>query len=120
MTLRLATFVGAVVLTERRARGMMQSRLALLADLHPMALSKIERGVPQDVGISTLQRIARGLSESPAPPTSAAGLLATAELWQRRMLAHPLPDAATIAGAALAAAVALLPDPQPQPVEAKP
>lgn len=53
--------LGQVINVERRARGMSQKTLAKLSGLHPMALSKIERGVHRDVGVVTFARLALAL-----------------------------------------------------------
>ena len=118
---RISIVIGAVIHTERTARALTQQQLALMAGLHPMALSKIERGVQQDVGIETLQRLAFGLSQVGAGVT-ATSLVASAEQWQRRLIAEaqggtlPVPAtnntgqvvAGVLTGAALAALLVLL------------
>lgn len=101
----LAAVLGAVIATERNARGMTQQRLATLSGLHPMALSKIERGIQQDVGVGTLQRLAGALSEAGAV-TTASGLLATAEGWQGRL--RKAGAGPTLKGEILAATMTLL------------
>lgn len=58
----LTSVVGYVIQVERKARGLSQSELALAAGIHPMTLSKIERGSQGDVGMETLQRLAAALS----------------------------------------------------------
>lgn len=98
--LSLAAMLGAVLHAERTARRMSQQELAEAAGLHPMALSKLERGVQADVGVGTLQRLARGLG------STASTLLATAEGWEARAVAAGLDP--TLRGGALAAAVSLL------------
>ncbi|MBI5495546.1 MAG: helix-turn-helix transcriptional regulator [Deltaproteobacteria bacterium] len=113
--------MGAVIHTERTARGHTQTQLAQAAGIHPMALSKIERGIQGDIGVDTLQRIANALSQTGTSVT-ASQLLAAAEQWQWQLYeqwkagtlpvpAKPKgPDGAAIAlsGAALAAVILLL------------
>ena len=103
MTVRLAIVVGAVIHTERSARGLTQGELARLSGMHPMAVSKIERGVQKDVGIETLTRMAAALS-SAGQSVQASGLLARAESWSAQF---PRDGDSTLTGASLAAAVAL-------------
>lgn len=118
---RISLVLGAVIHTERTARGLTQQQLALMAGMHPMALSKIERGVQHDVGIETLQRLACGLAQV-GPCVTATNLVASAEQWQRRLIAEaqggtlPVPAtnntgqvvAGVVTGAALAALIVLL------------
>lgn len=120
---RLAVVLGALIHTERNARGMTQHQLAAFGGLHPMALSKIERGIQLDIGVETLQRIAVALSTC-GSAVSASELLANAERWradlEARRLAGQLPapasppaplgngTAVVLTGAALAAVVLLL------------
>ena len=113
MSVRLAVLLGAVVYAERTSRGLTQAQLAKTASLHPMALSKIERGIQQDVGVETLRRIAAALSETGAAVTTAS-LVVSAERWlvplnNGECGAVP-PDAA---GATLAAMIALLSSKEP-------
>lgn len=80
----LALVLGAVVATERSVRQRTQAELATLAGVHPMALSKVERGIQADVGVETIARIAVGLSAA-GEPVTAASLIATAERLQTRL-----------------------------------
>lgn len=105
VNVRLHVVLGAIVYTERTARSLTQAQLAKAAGLHPMALSKIERGVQQDVGIETIQRIAIGLAR-PLAGVTAASLVATAERWQERL--RTVDGNGEPTGATLAATIALL------------
>lgn len=64
----LTAFIGAVVARERERTGAgwghawEQRELAESAGLHPMSLSKIERGVQHDVGVVTLDSICAAIS----------------------------------------------------------
>ncbi len=71
--------IGYLVATRRKAAGVSQKTVARLAELHPVALSKIERGVHGDMGINTFVRIAVALGEKPGE------LLDTAERISRRL-----------------------------------
>ena len=62
MEISLPAILGHLVKTERGARGFSQKELAETAGIHPVALSKIERGVQGDLGIFTLHRLAAALS----------------------------------------------------------
>lgn len=55
--------LGALLVLHRRARGYTQRDLAARASVHPMALSKLERGVPQDVRLGTLEQLAWALEK---------------------------------------------------------
>jgi transcriptional regulator with XRE-family HTH domain len=108
---RLAVVLGAVVHTERNARGLSQQQLAAMAHLHPMALSKIERGIQQDIGVDTLQRLGGALSRVGAP-MAASQLVAAAEHWQYQLYTawqqgalpqQSQPNSAVNAGAVVAA-----------------
>lgn len=79
----IAVIVGAIVYTRRVRRALTQAELAGLAGLHPMALSKIERGVQRDIGIATLERLGRALE------LKASELLGTAEQWQSKIEQTP-------------------------------
>jgi transcriptional regulator with XRE-family HTH domain len=123
---RLAVVLGAVLHNERIARALTQQQVAALAALHPMALSKIERGIQQDVGVDTLQRIATALSQ--VSPVRASELVDAAERWQYQLFlewqqgtlpvraAPPTPRAGVavaagaLSGAALAAVILILMD----------
>jgi len=48
----------------RERRGLTQEQLAELAKMHPMSISKLERGVVRDVRFTTLFGVADGLSRS--------------------------------------------------------
>lgn len=113
VSVRLPALLGAIVYAERTARGLTQAQLALAAGLHPMALSKIERGVQQDVGVETLRRIAEALSATGAS-VATSGLVASAERWLAPLNngeAGDVPPDAT--GAALTARIALLASKEP-------
>ena len=56
--------VGVAVKRMRERRGLTQAQLAEFAKLHPMHISKLERGVVRDVKFTTLFSIADGLSRS--------------------------------------------------------
>jgi transcriptional regulator with XRE-family HTH domain len=56
--------IGLAVKRMRERRGLTQAQLAELAKLHPMHISKLERGVVHDVKFTTLFSIADGLSRS--------------------------------------------------------
>jgi transcriptional regulator with XRE-family HTH domain len=57
--------IGYLFATKRKAIPTSQKTLAFIAELHPMALSKIERGTQGDIGINTFVRIADALCEDP-------------------------------------------------------
>ncbi len=78
----LAWFLGVAIRDAREARGMTQRALGIAAGVHPMAISKIERGIQADVGIAILERIARGLATQGAIRTT--DLVETAEHAYRR------------------------------------
>lgn len=96
--MNLSRVLGAVIYAERTSRSVSQSRLAEMAGLHPMSISKIERGVIADVGVETLQRLAGALN------TSASSMLARAEEWFEDVAAEP----DTLSGSELAATVLLI------------
>lgn len=108
---RLSVVLGALIQTERNARRLTQQQIASVAGVHPMTVSKVERGIQQDVGVETLQRIASALS-SVGKTVTASELLGSAERWQERLEVEkeagrlPVEDVET--GAALAAIVALV------------
>jgi transcriptional regulator with XRE-family HTH domain len=56
--------IGVAVKRMRERRGLTQVQLAEMAKMHPMSLSKLERGVVRDVKFTTLWSIADGLSRS--------------------------------------------------------
>lgn len=100
----LVRVLGALLHAERVARGLTQTELARDAGLHPMALSKLERGVQGDVGVQTLARLAEALSRRGCGAAlEASDLLATAERWR-----CALPATTTAGGATLAAQLSLL------------
>lgn len=109
---RFSAVLGAIVHTERVARSVTQQQLAQSAGLHPMAVSKIERGVQRDVGIETVRRIATALSAA-GPALSTTDLIASAERWQLQLVAElsggTLPAAdSNVTGSALAAVIVLI------------
>lgn len=56
--------IGLAVKGMRERRGLTQERLAELAKMHPMHISKLERGVVRDVKFTTLFGIAEALSKA--------------------------------------------------------
>ena len=56
--------IGLAVKEMRERRGLTQEQLAELAKMHPMSISKLERGVVRDVKFTTLFSIAEALSRS--------------------------------------------------------
>jgi transcriptional regulator with XRE-family HTH domain len=104
-TAGLSAVLGALIHLKRVARGLTQDALARAAGLHPMAVSKIERGVQADLGVETLRRLAAALSGDHGFRVTAAGLIAEAERWEARV--RGTPDA-TARGARLAAVVTRL------------
>ncbi len=80
----LVPTIGPVIAYHRAARSMSQAQLADASGLHPMVLSKIERGVQGDVGIVTIEKIARALS-SAGRELSASAIVADAERWVARL-----------------------------------
>lgn len=79
----LTAVLSAVIRTERNWRGITQQQLALAAGLHPMGLSKIERGIQSSIGVMTLQRLAVALS-SFGDTITAAALMRRAESWMEQ------------------------------------
>lgn len=77
----LMIFLAEAIRTARTDRRMTQQDLGELAGIHPMAVSKLERGIQRDVGIMTLQRIARALSTH--APITTAELVTAAETGLR-------------------------------------
>lgn len=53
--------LGAAISKERKRLEMTQGELAKRTGLHPVAVSKIERGIQGDLGCKTLWRIAHAL-----------------------------------------------------------
>jgi transcriptional regulator with XRE-family HTH domain len=111
---RLPAIIGAVIHAERSARKLTQQQLAQMAGLHPMALSKLERGVQHDVGIETLRQIASALS-SVCNQITVSGLVSIAEQWHRRLqnewqTGRLAVTPSTLTGASIAALVSLLPN----------
>lgn len=102
--IRLSVVIGAVILTERSARGLTQQQLAKAAGIHTMAVSKIERGVQQDIGIETLRSIAGALSAA-GKPVSASEIVSIAERWKNRLEADG--ERGSLSGSALSAAIVL-------------
>lgn len=107
----LTAVLGAIILQERTLRNMSQANLAIAARLHPVALSRIERGQQGDIGVETLHRLAQGLSTSGRPVT-AAGLMTRAEEYRRRLEAGAergaLPQVVPAANATAAVAAGLV------------
>jgi len=124
VNISLAAVLGQLVRTEREARGLSQKALASRAGLHPVGLSKFERGAHQDVGVATLSRLANALSQQDQI-VRAGDLMSEAERIRTKLLRAaqqgtlPAPyqpnatDAAVgvgavVAGAALAALIVWL------------
>lgn len=102
----LAAVLGAVVRAERCARGLTQADLARAAGVHPMALSKVERGAQQDVGVATLAQLAAALAAAGPQACTASSLIARAERWRARLG----PVAADAHGGVRAAVMRMLAD----------
>lgn len=49
--------IGRALTRARKLAGLSQKRVAAAAGVHPMALSKIERGVHADAGVVTLEKM---------------------------------------------------------------
>lgn len=75
--------LGTMVAHSRKRAGLRQNDLARLTGIHPMSISKIERGIQKDVGVQTLHKIAIALG------TKASLLVAGAELLSKHELTHP-------------------------------
>ncbi len=97
---KLAIVIGAVIHSERVSLGMTQAHLAKIAGIHPMALSKLERGVQADIGVETIQKLAIPMG------MAANEIVDKAESWQLVLEEERVPDD-SIKGAALSAFVAL-------------
>ena len=80
MSVPFGKVLGAIIYAQRQARGLSQQELATTARMHPMAISKVERGVHKDLCIGTLRQVAEGLS-SGGVTTSSGHILDLAETW---------------------------------------
>jgi len=67
--MNVAHVIGYLLRTKRQAS---QKDVARLANVHPMALSKIERGVHADLGVVTFVRLAEAIGEQPGELLEAA------------------------------------------------
>ena len=97
MTIRLTNAISAVIYAERSARGMSQSALAAAAGMHSVSISKIERGIPLDIGVETLSCIGAAMG------IKASEMLARAQ-WREELASEPDNK---LSGAELAAIVSL-------------
>ena len=61
MTYTLSEILGYIIKTHRTQFNKSQRDLAVVADLHEITISKIERGVSQTLKITTLHKIAKAL-----------------------------------------------------------
>lgn len=98
--MNMGRILGAVVYAERTAIKMTQRQLAEAADVHSIAISKLERGVWADVGISFLSQIAKGLG------VSLASMVKRAEDWSEVIEKNPPP--VDLSGEGLCAFVCLV------------
>ena len=94
----LVAIVGAVVAQLRKEQNLTQADLAHLAGMHPISVSKIERGVQGDVGVATMEKLGAVFG------LKASQLMARVADWQRAL--KDIPDSG-LRGLALAASEAL-------------
>ena len=99
MTVKLTNAISAVIYAERSARSMSQSALAAAAGMHSVSISKIERGVPLDIGVETLSCIGEAMG------IKASEMVARAEQWRDELASDPVES--KLSGAELAAIVSL-------------
>ena len=85
----LCDALGAVIASYRVSLGLTQTELARRAGLHPMTISKIERGARVQLDVFTLRALARALRDAGASDVGIASLLDRAEEWTERLAADP-------------------------------
>lgn len=79
----LVESIGLALRREREARQLTQRDLAAAAELHPMALSKIECGKRHgDIGVVTLTKLCNALTVT-GRPCGLISLLETAAFYRR-------------------------------------
>jgi transcriptional regulator with XRE-family HTH domain len=82
-----------VVQQERKRQGMSQKDLAAKAGLHPVAISKMVKGLSADMRIGTLEALADALTQDPLHPIRGSTLLQRAQDFLELVPKIPPPPA---------------------------